>query len=566
MKQEWKAFARAIAAASKREASVEEVEALLERPRDPAHGDVAFPCFRWAKKWKQPPQAIAQMLAEQISHPKWEQVEAVGPYVNVRFNRERVTQEVLSRILHEQGSYGSSYRGEGKTVVIDFSSPNIAKPFSMGHLRSTVIGHSLVRIARKQGFRVEGVNHLGDWGTQFGKLIAAFRRWGSEEAVKADPIRELLRLYVRFHEEMTANPELEEEGRRWFKKLEDGDSEAQHLWHWFRKESLREFHRIYDWMGVTIDHDHGEAFYNDRMGPVVDALREMGLLRHSEGAQVVDLTEEGLPPCLITKSDGATLYATRDLAAALYRRETFGFDYAWYVTGREQAVHFRQVFAVLKRMGHVWADRMEHIPFGMMLQNGKKMSTRKGNVVLLEEVLQQAVARAQKLIEQKNGTLADPEETARQVGIGAVIFHDLKHDRLHDVEFSLDQMLHFDGETGPYLQYTHARACSLLRKGKAANVVPGSLSLPVVMEESWRVVTYLSDFPAVAAQAFDYRDPSRIARYLLQLGQAFNHYYAHVHILQEDGGKEARLALVSAVAIVLKEGLHLLGMEAPEEV
>lgn len=566
MEQEWKGLAAAIALAVDGNFSTKEAEGLLEQPRNEVHGDVAFPCFALAKEWKQSPQVIAQTLAERIQYPRLEQIEVVGPYINFRFQREQVMQDVLHQVLSQEGHYGSSQAGAGKTVVIDFSSPNIAKPFSMGHLRSTVIGHALARIAEKQGYHVEGVNHLGDWGTQFGKLIAAYNRWGSEEAVKRDPIGELLQLYVRFHQEAETRPELEEEGRRWFKKLEEGNQEALELWQWFREESLWEFDRIYDWMGITIDHNIGEAFYNDRMEAVVEQLREKGLLRESDGAQVVELQSEDLTPCLITKSDGATLYATRDLAAAFYRREAFAFDHAWYVTGREQAVHFQQIFAVLKRMGCEWAQGMEHIPFGMVLQGGKKMSTRKGRVVLLEEVLKEATARAKALIAQKNDTLAAPEEVARQVGVGAVLFHDLKHHRLHDVEFSLDQMLHFDGETGPYLQYTHARACSLLQKGGAIRTLPAIFPTEMRKEETWRVVIRLGEFPTVVQQAFAGRDPSRIARYLLDLAQAFNQYYAKVRILAEDEGKEARLALVTAVAIVLREGSQLLGLAAPEAI
>ncbi|MGG3492595.1 arginine--tRNA ligase, partial [Brevibacillus choshinensis] len=424
----------------------------------------------------------------------------------------------------------------------------------------------IANIMEKQGYQPVRINHLGDWGTQFGKLIVAYRMWGDEAKVKAEPIKELLTLYVRFHDEAKDNPSLEDQGREWFKKLEDGDEEALHLWKWFRDESLKEFMKIYDLMNVSFDSTNGEAFYNDKMDRVVTLLEEKGLLTESDGALVVSLDEYDMPPSLIKKSDGATLYATRDLAAALYRHETYDFAKAVYVVGNEQRLHFQQLYKVLEKMGYDWSRDMHHIPFGMMLKDGKKMSTRKGKVVLLEEVLSQAIADVQKVIEEKNPSLANKEEVARQVGVGAVIFHDLKNYRLNDINFSLEEMLTFEGETGPYVQYTHARACSLLRRG---NFHPAQTALTdgaLDSKEAWAVITLLNGFPEVIERASDNFDPSQIGKYVIDLAQSFNKFYANVRILaEEEDIKASRLQLVAAVVAVLKEGLRLLGLSAPEE-
>lgn len=540
---------------------------MLETPPNPAMGDVAFPCFQLAKALRKAPPMIAAELAEQISGAPLKEVKAVGPYVNLFLDQEIVAQQVIRTVLSQGKAYGDSDLGKGRNVPIDLSSPNIAKPFSMGHLRSTVIGNAIANIMEKQGYKPVRINHLGDWGTQFGKLIVAYKLWGDEEKVKAEPIKELLSLYIRFHEEAENDPSLEDQGREWFKKLEDGDAEAEHLWTWFRDESLKEFMKIYDLMNVSFDSTNGEAFYNDKMDRVVQLLEEKGLLTESDGAQVVTLDEYDMPPSLIKKSDGATLYATRDLAAALYRHETYDFAKAVYVVGNEQRLHFQQLYKVLEKMGYPWAANMHHIPFGMMLKDGKKMSTRKGKVVLLEEVLAQAIADVQKVIEEKNPTLANKEEVSRQVGVGAVIFHDLKNYRLNDINFSWEEMLTFEGETGPYVQYTHARACSLLRKGSYQpgsqdSLAPGALD----SKEAWAVVTLLNAFPDVVERAGDNFDPSLIGKYVIDLAQVFNKFYANVRILaEEEEIKASRLQLVSAVTIVLKEGLRLLGLAAPEE-
>ncbi|WP_243521848.1 arginine--tRNA ligase [Bacillus pseudomycoides] len=555
-------FAQSLFEVIESELSLEQITNLIETPKQDEFGDAAFPCFMLAKQYKKAPAIIANEIAENLNDSFFTKVEAVGPYVNVFFNRHIVSDDVLKMILAEKEEYGQGHFGREKTVVIDYSSPNIAKPFSMGHLRSTMIGNSLKHIAEKCGYEVVGINYIGDWGTQFGKLITSYKKWGNEELVKEDPIRELFKLYVHFHEEVKENPELEEEGRAWFKKLEDGDEEAVFLWNWFRHESLKEFSRIYELLGVEFTNFQGEAFYNDKMDNFVEILEEKGLLEESDGAQVVNLEKEDMPPCLIKKSDGATLYATRDLTAARYRQNTYGFDKALYVVGAEQSLHFTQFFTVLKKLGYNWVDGMAHVPFGLILKDGKKMSTRKGKVVLLEEVLEEAITLAEQNIEEKNPDLKQKEEVAKQVGVGAVIFHDLKNERMHNVEFSLEKMLKFEGETGPYVQYTHARACSILRKENAEFEIE---VFQLNDDHSWSTIKLLNRFPQVVETAFFKNEPSHIAKYLLDVAQAFNKYYGNVRILEEDKEKESRLALVYAVTIVLKEGLRLLGMGAPEE-
>lgn len=540
--------------------TVDEIEALIEKPKHEAHGDLAFPCFQLAKAYRKAPVMIAADLANELTDALFTKVEAAGPYVNVFLSRDVVSQEIINTVLDEKADY-ATHAARQETIVTDFSSPNIAKPFSMGHLRSTVIGNAINQIARKNGYDVVGVNHLGDWGTQFGKLMVAYKKWGDEAAVRENPIAELLKLYVHFHEEAKTQPELEDEGRAWFKKLEDGDAEANELWQWFRDESLKEFQKVYDLLGVEFDSFNGEAFYNDKMDRIVAMLEEKNLLIESEGAMVVSLEEENLPPCLIKKKDGATLYATRDLAAAVYRYETYNFVQANYVVGGEQALHFKQLFTVLRKLGYDFVDGMHHVPFGLILQEGKKMSTRKGRIVLLEEVLKEAIEKAQANIALKNPELANAEDVARMVGVGAVIFHDLKNERINNIEFDLDSMLKFEGETGPYVQYTNARANSLLRKGN----YDGSTFAGAEDDYSWGVVTMLNAFPHVITRAHERREPSIISRYVLDLAQSFNKYYGQVRVLEDDAQKQSRLALVKAVTIVLTEGLRLLGVEAPEE-
>ncbi|QCJ40672.1 arginine--tRNA ligase [Bacillus sp. S3] len=546
------------------EITAADLEMMIEKPKNTEHGDLAFPCFTLAKLKRKSPHLIAQELSEKIQSPTFEKVEVVGAYLNIFLNKKLVSEQLIDSIIKQKGYFGDHKFGNGGHVTIDMSSPNIAKPFSMGHLRSTVIGNSIALITEKCGYKPIKINHLGDWGTQFGKLITAYNLWGSEEKVKQNPIKELLALYIKFHEIAETDPSLEDQGRSWFKRLEDGDTEALSLWQWFRDESLKEFSRIYELMNVEFDSYAGEAFYNDKMDRIVKLLEEKQLLVESDQAMVVELAEEGLPPCLIKKSDGATLYATRDLAAALYRKENYDFGQSVYVVGHEQSLHFKQLIAVLGKIGYEWAEKMEHVPFGMMLKDGKKMSTRKGKVVLLEEVLSESIAMARHNIEEKNPNLVNKDAVAEQVGVGAVIFHDLKNNRMNDIEFSLEEMLRFEGETGPYVQYTFARACSILRKANwQAKSQPEACTNS--WNKEWKVASLLMEFAPAIKRACENYDPSQVAKYIVDLAQAFNKYYAEVKILEESAEKHARLSLVYSVTVVLKEGLRLLGIEAPEE-
>lgn len=543
--------------------SIENIMDLLEKPKFEGQGDLAFPCFTLAKSQGKAPHLIAGELAERITHPVFKKVVAAGPYVNCYLKKNVVSKTLLQEILEQRTEYGGSDIGQGRSIPIDFSSPNIAKPFSMGHLRSTVIGNSLAKIVEKVGFQAVRINHLGDWGTQFGKLIVAYKKWGDEVSVKEDPIPELLALYIKFHEEAEREPGLENEARKWFWQLENGDAEAERLWSWFKEESLKEFSKIYELLEVDFDSYAGEAFYNDKMAATIDLLKSKQLLSESQGAEVVDLSAEGLPPFLIRKRDGATLYGTRDLTAALYRKEQYHFAKSLYVVGQEQTLHFRQLKLVLKKMGYGWSDDMVHIPFGFILKDGKKMSTRKGKVVLLDKVLREAIALAESNIEDKNPALPNKAETARMVGTGAVIFHDLRNERQNNVEFSLEDMLRFEGATGPYVQYTHARACSILRKSGATpeNLAAAGLNDPY----SWGIIKQLMEFPETILKSHKLCEPSAIAKYAVSLAQDFNKYYSHIKILEDDEEKEGRLAMVFAVTVVLKESLRLLGIHAPDE-
>ncbi|EME8185010.1 arginine--tRNA ligase [Enterococcus faecium] len=555
--------AKAVYDVVKDDLTLEQVEQLLENPKSAEHGDVAFPAFSLAKVYRKAPQQIAADLAEKIDSANFEKIEVVGPYLNFFMNKELISKKVLQTVVKEKEHYGDSNIGNQGTVPIDMSSPNIAKPISMGHLRSTVIGNSIGFIMEKIGYQPIRINHLGDWGTQFGKLIVAYKKWGSEEAVKAEPINELLRLYVQFHEVAETEPELNEEARAWFKRLEEGDEEAIQLWQWFRDESMKEFNKIYDLLEVQFDSLNGEAFYNDKMDEIVELLEEKHLLNEDKGAEIVDLSAYDLNPALIKKSDGATLYITRDLAAALYRKRTYDFKQSLYVVGNEQSYHFKQLKAVLKEMGFDWSDDMHHIPFGLITQGGKKLSTRKGKIVLLEEVLNEAIQSAKEQISEKNPDLENKDVVAKQVGVGAVIFHDLKNDRLNTFDFNLEEVVRFEGETGPYVQYTHARAVSLLEK---AGFVPSETADYALNDDiSWEVVKLVQKYPETVLSAGEKYEPSVIAKHAIKLAQAFNKYYAHTKILADDEQKEARLALVYAVTVLLKENLRLLGLHAPDK-
>lgn len=544
--------------------TTDQVADMLEVPKTLDLGDFAFPAFQLAKSLHRSPVQIAQQLAPLVDADGLSKVEAKGPYVNVFLNQSVFAETTFKAILSDPEAYGSADIGQGGNVPIDMSSPNIAKPMSMGHLRSTVIGNALANIFSKLGYHPIKINHLGDWGTQFGKLIVGYKMWGSEEAVKENPIKNLLAYYVRFHKEDKDHPEMDDEAREWFRKLEDGDPEATKLWAWFREISLKEFQKVYDQLGVTFDSYNGEAFYNDKMDEVIDILEAKGLLEKSQGADIVDLTPEGLNPALIRKSDGASLYMTRDLAAAIYRKRTYHFVKSLYVVGAEQKEHFDQLKAVLQRMGFAWADEIVHVPFGLITENGKKLSTRSGRIILLEKVLQDAVALAQKQVDEKNPTLANKKEVAHQVGVGAVVFHDLKNDRMDNFDFNLEEVVRFEGETGPYVQYTNARAQSILRK--AGKTGADLVNAPALDDAgAWEVVRDLGDFPEMVTRAAKEYEPSVIAKYALRLAKAFNKYYAHTKVLTGDASQDSRLALVASVSAVLQSALALLGVGAPAE-
>ena len=542
---------------------IETIYSLLEKPKSSEMGDIAFPAFSLAKVERKAPQAIATDIVEKLDTTGFEKVVATGPYVNFFLDKDAISHQVLTDVIAKKDQYGQLNIGQGRNVTIDMSSPNIAKPFSVGHLRSTVIGDALANIHGKLGFNPIRINHLGDWGKQFGMLIVAYKLWGDKTAVEADPISELLKLYVRINAEAEEKPELDEEARQWFKKLEDGDQEALELWQWFRDESLDEFNRIYEKLDVHFDSFNGEAFYNDKMDEGIQILEEKGLLQESKGALIVDLERYNLPPALIRKTDGATLYITRDMATAMYRKRTYDFVKSIYVVGQEQINHFKQLKAVLKEMGFDWSDDMTHITFGLVTKDKKKLSTRKGNIILLEPTLDEAILRALSQIEAKNPNLENKEEVAHAVGVGAVKFFDLKTDRDNGYDFDLEAMVSFEGETGPYVQYAYARIQSILRK---ANFVPSTENnYKLADAESWEIIKHIQNFSTVVERAGDKFDPSLIAKYAINLAQAFNKYYAHTRILDESPERDSRLALAYATGVVLKEALRLLGVKAPEK-
>ncbi|MBQ9941396.1 MAG: arginine--tRNA ligase [Christensenellaceae bacterium] len=537
---------------------------LLETPPDPSMGDFAFPCFKLARTWRKAPPVIAAEIKEKLTLPDFvSRAEVAGPYLNFFLDQAGFAKSTLGAIAEAGEKYGSSTMGEGKKVVIDYSSINIAKPFHIGHLSTTAIGNALYRIYGFLGYTPVGVNHLGDWGTQFGKLIYAYKTWGSKEDVEKRSIHALLELYVRFHDEAEKNPALNDEGRAWFKKIEDGDEEALALWNWFKEVTLKEVGKIYDLLGVKFDSYAGEAFYNDKMQPVIDELREKNMLELSEGAYVVRLDEYDLAPCIILKSDGTTLYATRDLAAAFYRKENYDFHKCLYVVAYQQNLHFKQLFKVIELMGYDWAKDMVHVNFGMVSLPDGTLSTRKGHVVFLEDVLKQAIAKTRAVMEEKNPDLENKDQVAQDIGVGAVVFSALSGSRIKDIVFDLDRVLNFDGETGPYVQYTHARALSVIRKAGNVDAAPDYSAL--VGPQALSVLKLLEAFPEVIKKACDKNEPSFITRHVVDLAQAFNKFYYDVRIIDEDAAvTAARLELARATAQVLKTGLHLIGVNAPD--
>lgn len=545
--------------------NISEVESLIEIPK-PGMGDYAFPCFKLAKVMKKAPQIIASEIAEKIEKPEFvETINVLNAYINFYVNKTVFVENVLKKVSEKGSKYIGSDIGNGKTIVIDYSSPNIAKPFHIGHLRSTAIGNSLYKIYKALGYNVVGINHLGDWGTQFGKLIVAYKLWGNKEAVERDDIKELSRIYVKFHEEAEKNPSLNDEARSWLVKMQEGDKEAIDLWKWFCDISMKEFNRIYKRLNITFDSYAGESFYNDKMQAVVDELREKNLLTESQGAQIVDLEKYNMPPCLILRSDGGTLYPTRDIAAAFYRKKTYNFDKCIYVTALDQNLHFAQWFKVIELMGYDWAKDLVHTPFGLVSLGDGKLSTRKGHVVLMEDILNMSVEKTKNIIEEKNPNLENKDEIAEEVGIGAIIFEDLFNSRIKNVVFDFDRMLNFDGETGPYAQYTHARACSIIKR--AGIDVDENIDYSLLNDDvSFNVCKVINEFPDKLAEAADKNEPYIIARQIIEVCKAFNKFYNENNILNsEDNIKNARLKLVYAVRDILKDGLDLLGVSAPEQ-
>ena len=545
--------------------SLEEIVGLIEVPPNKDMGDYAFPCFKLAKVFRKAPNMIAAELAEGIqAQGAVAKVMPMGGYVNFFVNKSQLAETVIKDVLTQKENYGRSDLGKGKTIVLDFSSPNIAKPFHIGHIRTTVIGNSLYKIYDSQGYDTVRVNHLGDYGTQFGKLIVAFKLWGSKEAVEANPIPELLKLYIQFHDEAEKHPEMEDEARAWFTKLENGDQEAKELWQWFRDESLKEFSRVYDLLDIEFDSYNGESFYSDKMDRVIDIIKDKELLQESQGTNIVDLEAYNMPPALITKNDGSTLYMTRDLAAALYRKENYDFEKCIYVVGSQQSLHFQQLFKVLELVGFEWAKDMVHVPFGMVALEEGTMSTRKGRVVFLEDVLKQAIEKTKETMLSKNPNALNVEEIAKQVGVGAVVFQELSNSRIKDYTFSWDRTLSFDGETGPYVQYTHARCCAVLRK--ANEEVTTDINYDLLNDvDSAEVLKVIASFNKNILNAMRKNEPHIITRFVLDLAQAFNKFYHDNAILVDDAElRKARLALVAATRQALENGLKLLGMHAPE--
>ena len=545
--------------------TLEEIIALIEVPPNKEMGDYAFPCFKLAKVFRKAPNMIAADLAESIeAKGEISKVMPLGGYVNFFVNKSQLAESVIKDVLTKKENYGHSDLGQDKAVVIDFSSPNIAKPFHIGHIRTTVIGNALYKIYNSQGYNVVRINHLGDYGTQFGKLIVAFKLWGSKEAVEANPIPELLKLYIKFHEEAEKKPEMEDEARAWFTKLENGDEEAKALWQWFRDESLKEFARVYDLLDIEFDSYAGESFYSDKMDVVIEKIKEKGLLKQSQGTNVVDLEEYNMPPALITKNDGSTLYMTRDLAAAIYRKNTYDFEKCIYVVGSQQSLHFQQLFKVLELMGFEWAKDLIHVPFGMVALEEGTMSTRKGRVVFLEDVLKQAIEKTRETVLSKNPNAKNVDEIAKQVGVGAVVFQELSNSRIKDYTFSWERTLSFEGETGPYVQYTHARCCAVLRK--ANEEVSTDINYELLSEgDAAEVLKVIGSFNKSIVSAMRRNEPHIVTRFVLDLAQAFNKFYHDNPILVEDEElRKARLALVAATRQTLENGLKILGMHAPE--
>lgn len=540
-----------------------EIAGMMETPPDPKMGDYAFPCFKLAKTLRKAPPLIAKDIAAALALPEGiEKAEPAGGYINFTVGRAAQAKAVMERVFSEGERYGGSDEGNGRHICIDYSSVNICKPLHIGHLPSTVLGNALYRIYRHRGYAPVGINHLGDWGTQFGKMIYAYKAWGDRETIEKGGVDELVKLYIRFHQEAENDESMNDAARAWFKKIEDGDAEATELFEWFKKITLTEVKQVFDMMDIHFDSYAGESFYNDKMDRVVDELRDKGLLKLDQGASIVDLSEYKMPPCIILRSDGATLYATRDIAAAFYRKDTYDFAKCLYVVAYQQDLHFRQWFKVVELMGHEWAKDLKHVAFGMVSGTEGAFSTRKGNMVKLRDVLDAAIEKTRAIMEKTSPNLEDKDTVSRQVGVGALMWNNLYTSRIKDVVFDLDAVLNFDGETGPYVQYTHARACSILRKAQPAGAIDYE---QLTDEESRTLLAAIGAFPDAVGEAMDKDEPYLVARSVMAVCQAFNRfYYEHRVMADEPEVRNARLALTDAARSVIRTGLGLLGIAAPE--
>lgn len=542
----------------------EEISQLIEIPPKPEMGDFAFPCFRLAKSYHKAPPMIAQDLKESIGDQAFlSEIKVVGGYLNFYVDKAQYAQQIIDK-YNNATDYGCSDQGKDKTICIDYSSPNVAKNFHVGHLRTTIIGNSLYKIFSKLGYKVVRINHLGDWGTQFGKLIVAYKKWGSREAVEEKGIEELMDIYVKFHEEAEKDDSLNDEARAWFLKMEQGNEEALEIWQWFRDISLKEFMRVYNILGMEFDSFAGESFYRDKTADVIKRLTDDGLLKESQGAMIVPLDEYDMPPCIVAKKDGSSIYATRDLAAILYRKATYNFDRCLYVTGLEQKLHFAQVFKVIELMGNDYAKNLVHIPYGLVSLKSGKISSRKGNVIFAEDLLRESINKTTSIIEEKNPDIPDKEEVAKQVGIGAIIFNDLYNQRIKDVIFDWNKLLNFDGETGPYVQYTYARASSVLRK---IGEVPDTIDYTLLTDEaSIGLLKEIERYPQVIKDAAERYEPSVIARYSIDLAHAFNKFYHECQInVEDETTKYTRTNVVKIARYSIKDALSLLGIQCPEQ-
>ena len=545
--------------------TINEICEMLEYPADRKMGDLALPCFKLSKVLRKSPVMIAESLGETVKSQAeytevFEKVESVNGYLNFYISTKALAESLFAM---DDEKYGSSDIGKGKTVVIDYSSPNIAKPFHIGHLRSTVIGQSIKNLHNFCGYECVGVNHLGDWGTQFGKLICAYKKWGSKEAIEEKGIKGLTEIYVKFHEEAEKDPSLEDEARAAFAKLEQGDEESKMLWKWFIDISIAEFKKVYELIGADFESWNGESFYFDKTDGVVNTLKEKDMLKLDDGAYIVPLDEYDMPPCLVLKSDGSTIYATRDIAAAYYRKNTYNFDKCIYVTSAGQSLHFAQFFKVIELMGEEWAKDLVHVPFGTVSIDGAKLATRTGNVILLEDIFREATEKTLAIINEKNPDLADKEEVASAVGVGAVVFHDLSNNRIKDINFIWDEVLNFDGNTGPYVQYTYARCCGILEKAgeftKCGKITENA---------ECNIIKTLGLFTEKVEQARRELEPSVISRYLLDVCQEFNRFYHDCPVLkaEDEEVKNTRLAIVKATSTVLHNGLKLIGLKTPKNI